>query len=370
MNSQAQQKCRWGIISTASISRKNWNSIRFAENATLTAVASRDQAKAQTYIDENQLCAPFADKPTAVGSYGDLINSDQVDAVYIPLPTALRKEWVIKAANAGKHVLCEKPCGSTVEDLQEMLSTCEANNVQFMDGVMFMHSTRLAAMRACLDDPSNIGTTRRITSQFCFNGGDDFAKSNIRVNGAMEPLGCLGDLGWYNIRMTLWAMNWEMPQSVRGHILTESENVADAPSVPVEFAADLQFASGVSANLYCSFNTELLQLLTICGDNGYLQVDDFVLPFYGARTKFDIRKAHFRIEGCDFDMEDRTETVYSNEYSNANENAQEVNMIRTFSANALSKQVDPFWSEIAMKTQVVCNACLESAQANEVITLD
>ena len=55
MNSQAQQKCRWGIISTASISRKNWNSIRFAENATLTAVASRDQAKAQTYIDENQL---------------------------------------------------------------------------------------------------------------------------------------------------------------------------------------------------------------------------------------------------------------------------------------------------------------------------
>ena len=361
--------CRWGILSTASISRKNWNSIRYAKNATLIAVASRDLGTAQQYIDENQLCAPFPQSPSALGSYEALINSSDVDAVYIPLPTALRKEWVIKAANAGKHVLCEKPCGSSVQDLQEMLDACQANNVQFMDGVMFMHSSRLSAMRSRLDDQTSVGKIRRITSQFCFRGDDEFSKSNIRVNGAMEPLGCLGDLGWYNIRLTLWAMNWEMPMSVRGQILNESKKTSDAPEVPIEFAADLQFANGVSANLYCSFNTELLQLFTICGDKGYLQVDDFVLPFFGARTQFDIRKAHLRIEGCDFDMEDRTETVYLNEYSNANETAQEVNMIREFSRNVLSGSVDAFWSDIAMKTQIVCNACLESARSNAPVTL-
>ncbi|MCA9211647.1 MAG: Gfo/Idh/MocA family oxidoreductase [Planctomycetales bacterium] len=361
--------CRWGILSTASISRKNWNSIRFAENATLTAVASRDVSKAQQYIQENQLSAAMPNEPTAFGSYDELIKSDDVDAVYIPLPTALRKEWVIKAANAGKHVLCEKPCGCTVADLQEMLDACSRNNVQFMDGVMFMHSSRLPAMRQRLDDGESVGKIRRLSSVFCFNGGDEFSATNIRVNGATEPLGCLGDLGWYNIRFMLWAMNWELPTSVRGQILTAGRNNDGAPEVPIEFAADMQFANGVSGNMYCSFNTDLQQTFTISGDKGYLQVDDFVLPFYGPRLKFEVCKARFLIDVCDFNMEDRTQPLYLNEYSNAHESAQEVNMVRNFSANVLSGRVDPFWADVAMKTQLVCNACMDSARSGEAIQL-
>ncbi len=95
--------CKWGIMGTATIARKNWKSIWNAENATLVAVASRDATRSQTYIDECQRQVPFDPTPQAIGSYEELLESD-VDAVYIPLPTGLRKQWVIRAAQAGKHV--------------------------------------------------------------------------------------------------------------------------------------------------------------------------------------------------------------------------------------------------------------------------
>jgi predicted dehydrogenase len=70
-----------------------------------------------------------------------------VDAVYIPLPTGLRKEWVLRAAAAGKHVLCEKPCGLSLAEVREMTDACRENRVQFMDGVMFMHNPRMRRLR-------------------------------------------------------------------------------------------------------------------------------------------------------------------------------------------------------------------------------
>ena len=102
--------CRWGILSTAGIARKNWQAIHNSGNGTIVAVASRDAAKAQQFIDECQADVSFATAPEAIGGYDELLGRDDIDAVYIPLPTGLRKEWVIKAAQAGKHVMCEKPC--------------------------------------------------------------------------------------------------------------------------------------------------------------------------------------------------------------------------------------------------------------------
>src|SRR5262245_44521492 len=101
---------RWGILGTAEIARKNWKAIAQAGNATLTAVASRDLERSRAFIGQCQAQAPFPTLPRAFASYKDLLASDQVDAVYIPLPTGLRKEWVLRAAESGKHVLCEKPC--------------------------------------------------------------------------------------------------------------------------------------------------------------------------------------------------------------------------------------------------------------------
>ena len=76
-----------------------------------------------------------------------------MQAVYIPLPTAFRKEWVVKAANAGKHVLADKPVAASAQEMEEMLSACKANEVQFMDGVMFMHQPRLRTLLELLQSP-------------------------------------------------------------------------------------------------------------------------------------------------------------------------------------------------------------------------
>src|SRR4051812_11679873 len=97
--------CRWGILGAATIARKNWKAIRNAGNSVVAAVASRDAGRARQFIDECQAACPMSDVPQACASYDELLRRPDVKAVYIPLPTGVRKEWVIRAAEAGKHVL-------------------------------------------------------------------------------------------------------------------------------------------------------------------------------------------------------------------------------------------------------------------------
>ena len=354
--------CRWAILGTAGIARKNWHSILNAENAELVAVGSRSTERAQQFIDECQAQVPHPKSPVAVGSYDDLLARDDIDAVYIPLPTGIRKDWVIKAAQAGKHVMCEKPCGVTTAEVEEILAVCRENNVQFMDGVMFMHSRRLDALRETIDDGNSVGQLRRIATGFSFNAPQDFLEGNIRVSSALEPAGCLGDLGWYNIRFTLWVMKYAMPKSVTGRLLsTIKSDISDEPT-PTEFSGELLFDGGVSAGFYCSFLTEHQQWAHISGSKGNAVVRDFVLPFMGPEVSFTVSNHHFDIDNCLFNMEQHTRPVAVNEYANNHATSQETNLFRNFSAQVLSGAVDDHWSEIARKTQQVLDACLESAR--------
>jgi predicted dehydrogenase len=362
-----QPPCRFGILGTANIARKNWHAIRNSGNATLVAVASRDRMKAQRFIDECQSQVPFPQAPLACGGYQELLDRKDVDAVYIPLPTGIRKEWVIRAAEAKKHVLCEKPCGASVQEVKEMLQACEKNGVQFMDGVMFMHSKRLPLLRQVLDDGRSVGQVKRINSTFSFFGGDDFLKQNIRVSNSLEPLGCLGDLGWYNIRFSLWVMNYRMPESVTGRLIQHTGD--PQTGVPLEFSAELFFPAGVSAHFYCSFMTANQQAASISGTQGHANLQDFVLPFHGCESRFGVTNAFFRIDTCLFSMEDHTRVFVAPEYSSNMPDAQEANMVRAFADIALSKKLQPQWGEIALKTQQVMEACLQSAREGKPVSL-
>ena len=356
--------CRWGILSAAHIARKNWLAIKNSENAIVTAVASRSVAKAQQFIDECQSHTSFDPKPEAVGSYEELLSRADIDAVYLPIPTGLRKEWVIRAAEAGKHVLAEKPVGCDTAEVEEMVAACKKHKVQFMDGVMFMHSQRLNKLREVLNDVQSVGQLRRITSQFSFCGTDEFAKSNIRASGELEPLGCLGDLGWYNTRFALWVMNYQMPLRVSGRMLTEAKRDDSNSAVPTEFSGDLFFENGVSASFYCSFLTETQQWANISGNKGYVYVNDFVVPYFGNETSFTVTNGCLNQRSCDFHMEDHTRRIAVPEYSQGWVNSQETNLFRNFSHLVLSGKIDPVWSEIALKTQRVVDACLLSARDN------
>ncbi len=354
---------RWGILGAANIARKNWKAIANSGNGTVSAVAARSSKRAEEFVAECQARAPMAKIPRVASDYQDLLNSAEVDAVYIPLPTGLRKEWVIQVAQAGKHVLCEKPCATSVAELHEMVEACARNGVQFMDGVMFMHSGRLPKLRAVLDDGESVGKVRRISSAFSFGATPDFYTSNIRADAKLEPFGCLGDLGWYCIRLALWCMNWEMPVEVRGKVLSKMDG-SGQKAVPTEFSGELFFAGGVSSGFYCSFVAENQQWAHISGTKGYARFPDFVLPFDGKKVSFEVCRDEFSKDVCDFRMTPRCRQITSDEESQSRPNSQETNMFRTFAECVLSGKIDSHWPKIALQTQEVMEKLLDGAQSD------
>lgn len=358
-----EKTCRWGILSTAEIAKKNWHSIANSGNGRVAAVASRSVEKAQKFISTCQASVPVAHCVEALGSYEELLGRSDIDAVYVPLPTGIRTEWVVKAAQAGKHVMVEKPCGVTTADVQAMVDACNAAKVQFMDGVMFMHSARMDAMRAVLDDGKSVGDIRRIASHFSFCADQSWVESNIRASSQLEPAGCLGDLGWYTIRIILFAMKYEMPVEVRGRILNGVKRADSADVVPMEFQGEMHFPNGVSATFFNSFRTNHQQWAHISGSKGYLAVNDFVLPYFGNEVSFDVGNHNFFADGCYFTMEKFLKTHQLREYANNAKNAQETALFRNFADLVNSGRRDHFWPEVALKTQRILDASLKSANS-------
>lgn len=354
--------CRWGILGTAGIAKKNWQAIKLSGNARVQAVASRTQESAAKFISECSHQVPPDGTPAAVAGYQQLLDRDDIDAVYIPLPTSLRHEWVIKAAEAGKHVIGEKPAALNASQVDEMLSACASHNVQYMDGVMFMHSARLPLIRTILNDPQRIGTLRRLASQFSFAGDQEFQQSNIRTHSELEPYGCLGDLGWYCSRMFLWIMDGQMPTEVRARTLTTLQGKNSPGTVPGEFSAELIFPEGVSATFYNSFLTENQQWIHASGSAGYLRIDDFVLPHHGSEVAVLSVKDRFEIDTCEFHMEHHPTRHTVREYDANQQSAQEANLFRNFSSIVNSGTLDPQWPTWTLNTQKILDACFQSAQ--------
>jgi len=332
------KKLRIGFLSTANIGRTNWKAIAQSRNCVVGAVASRDLERSRAFIAECQRETPMGYAPEPFGSYEDMLTSRELDTVYIPLPTALRTEYVVRAANAGKHVICEKPCAVNATELKKMLAACKKNGVQFMDGVMFMHHPRMAQIRKTLDDGKSLGRMKRIATHFSFCGAGNFHEANIRVNSELEPMGCLGDLGWYNIRIALWAMNWQMPKRVECRIITSPKGDR---KMPIEFSGELFFDGGVSSGFYCSFLTTFHQYVDISGSGGHLYIPGFVRPLQGVDVGFEVNNRVVKTD-CAWDR-------------------QQVNMFENFAKQIFSGKLNADWPEWSLKTQTVLDACYKSA---------
>ena len=267
-----------GVLGAADIAKKNVRALSLVREARCVAVASRARAKAAAFVAELAGDGVDARAIRAVEGYGALLADETVEAVYVPLPTALHLAWVRAALAAGKHVLLEKPIALSAADAREMARLALAAGKQLMDGTMFVHTARCAALRAAARS-AEVGALRRVNASFSFCGGDAFEASNIRVRADGDPLGCLGDLGWYCVRAALEVTRdartgaLARPLWVRGH----GGAVENEAGVLVECGATVAMAGGVLCAFDCSFRQAFRQRLELVGDRGAVAVDDFVL---------------------------------------------------------------------------------------------
>jgi predicted dehydrogenase len=237
-------------------------------------------------------------------------------------------------------------------DVQQMIDVCKSHGVQFMDGVMFMHNARMQRLRALLDDAETVGTVKRIMSIFTFCVAEDFFKNNIRVHSQLEPAGCLGDLGWYCIRMSLWAMKWQMPREVTGRILSQRGSSLSPGSVPTDFSGELVFDDDTSAGFFCSFLTDKQQWVDIAGTKGGLRLADFVHPLSEHEPVIELRNGPVRVKNCDC----------VGAHNDSRTMAQDSNMFRNFANQVRSGKLNDDWPMWAFQTQRVMDACFQSAE--------
>ena len=253
------RKIKWGVLGTANIARGcTIPGMRLAENCELYAIAGRSLEKAE------QFRAEFGFE-RAYGSYDALLEDPAVEAVYIPLPNTLHCEWAIRAARAGKHVLCEKPLAPSAEKAAEMQAAARESGVLLMEAFAYLHSPLTAAIKSELDRGA-IGQVRYLENAFVTS---DYDLSNIRMR--RETLGgSLYDLGCYCVSQAIWLLG--EPEGVRA--------VADFSDQGVDRLTTgfLSYPDGVRAAFTCgmALPTEQdmrLDRLQIHGTKGVLRTD-------------------------------------------------------------------------------------------------
>ncbi|KNA07724.1 hypothetical protein SOVF_169260 [Spinacia oleracea] len=343
---------RFGILGCAGIARKVSRAITLSPNSTLHAIGSRSIEKARTYATANG----FPSSTKIYGSYDEVLDDPEIDAVYIPLPTSLHLHWVVRAAEKKKHVLVEKPPALNVKELDVILNACEVNGVQFMDGTMWMHHPRTKIMADFLGNSQLFGQLKAVQSSFTFSADSEFLENDIRVKPDLDALGALGDAGWYCIRACLWAANYELPKFV-----TALRNpIKNSVGVLLSVDASLHWEDGKVATFHCSFLSNLTMDITAIGTKGTLRVNDFIIPYKEAEASFStVSEAWF----TDMDLEWNRKP---SEHIVSADLPQEALLVKEFSAlvdaikhgGALAPENK--WPTLSRKTQLIIDAVVAS----------
>lgn len=264
------QRLQVGILGAAMIAEKVIRGLSFTDEIEVVVVGSREQEKAASFIAR---LSSYLPKCQAVEGYEAVLDYPGLQAVYIPLPSSTHVEWVEKAARRGLHIMLEKPTATTDAELTSILQAVESNGICFMDGTMWSHHTRAREIEQVIMSKS-IGSVVNVESSFTFMGDESFFSSNVRVSATGDPLGALGDLGWYCVRASLFAYGFELPTRVQAH----PGSIVNDEGVIIAAGATLLWPGGRKATFSCGFNQSLTQNLFIGGTQGAIAFNDFVIP--------------------------------------------------------------------------------------------
>ncbi len=254
------KKLRWGLLSTARINQALLPPLRSSARNELTAVASRDLDRAQLYADERNI-------PRVFGSYEELLADPDIDVIYNPLPNSMHTEWTIKAAQAGKHVLCEKPLANTVEEVDAITEAAKKAGVVVMEAFMYRHHPQTLKVKE-LVDAGAIGKLQLIRGSFTFMMPPD-RENDVRLNASLGG-GSIWDVGCYPISYARLIAGAE-PTEVIGWQVTGANSGVDE-----SFFGQIHFPNHVYAQFDCGFRTPQRTNMELVGDQGTITVK---LPF-------------------------------------------------------------------------------------------
>ncbi|MFD0586596.1 Gfo/Idh/MocA family protein [Paenibacillus sp. GCM10027627] len=250
-------KLKWGILGCAGIALKSvipgvqesaWNEV--------TAIASRNSEKAAHAAKEHSI-------PQSYGSYEELLADPSIDVVYIPLPNHLHYEWTIRAAEAGKHVLCEKPIALNAKEAAEMEEACAKAGVVLMEAFMYRCHPRYERIRGIIDS-GEIGELRAIRSSFTFNNAED--KTNVRCRKEWGG-GSIYDVGCYPVHAARLLLGKE-PEAVTVQAVFSPEH----GDVDMMASGLMEFAGGVSLTFDCGMWAAFRNPLEVLGSEGIIEV--------------------------------------------------------------------------------------------------
>lgn len=248
-----KRQLRWGILGCANIAiRALIPAIRASQTGTLLAIASRDRGKV------NEVAAQHA-IPRAYASYESLLADPEVDAVYIPLPNHLHREWTIRAAAAGKHILCEKPLALNAAEAEEMVEACARHSVQLAEAFMYRYHPRYDRVRAVIA-AGEIGAVRSLHGSFRFNISG--RPGNVRLVNAYGG-GSIYDVGCYPISAARLLLGQE-PEAVTVH----AHFAPEFDGVDMNACGLVEFPGGVSLGFDSSLWSDRHEHLEIVGSEG------------------------------------------------------------------------------------------------------
>ena len=256
---------RWGILSTANITKKLLGS---GHDQQFVAVGSRDLGRAQAFASEHGLAR-------AHGSYEELLADPEVDAIYNPLPNSLHVEWSIKALEAGKHVLCEKPMSRHPDEVDRAFDVAEREGRVLEEAFMWRHHPQVARTRELIA-AGDIGDLRVIRAAFAFVAADP---NDIRLQADLDG-GGLMDVGCYCVS---GCRTLASAEPVRGY----AEYIPGGNGVDVALAATLRFPGDVVAHFDCGVSYLGGDQLEAVGSEGSVFLDD---PWHGREAVIELRR--------------------------------------------------------------------------------
>lgn len=254
---------KWGIIGCANIAvQKVIPGMLQSRTAEIVAIASRGPEKAQ------ETAALFG-IPRAYGDYGSLLEDPEVEAVYIPLPNHLHREWTIRAAQAGKHVLCEKPIALNAREAGEMKAVCEEAGVQLFEAFMYRYHPQYSMAKELLAAGA-VGEVRLVRGSFTFNNAMDY--DNVRYVKEWGG-GSLFDVGCYPIHAARYLLGQE-PEAVTVHGLFSP----DHGGVDMMASGTVEFQGGVALLLDCGMWAAFRNTVEIVGTEGVILLPEAFVP--------------------------------------------------------------------------------------------